>query len=127
MPQVKVREGEELNGLGVILQQAIDKNLQDPKKAKKVENLKATIVMKETTSDVAVTVHFERGQISIHNGAIDKPSGTMIGTWENLGKILVGEIGPLWAAITFKVKTRGNPLTVLKASKIIILGKETST
>jgi putative sterol carrier protein len=124
MAEVQTKEGEQLIGLGVIAKTAIDKNLQIPKKVKKIENLKASIILKETESNAAVTMYFDRGQVAIHNGAIDKPNATMAGTWENLGKVLLGEINMYWAALTFRVKVRGNLFKVLKASNVIILGKQ---
>ena len=36
MPEVKVKEGEELNGLGKMLKETMDTNLQDPKIHKRI-------------------------------------------------------------------------------------------
>ena len=127
MAEVKVKEGEELNGLGVIVKSAIDQNLQSPKKFDRIKDLDATIVIRDTVSGAAITIHFRKGEISMHNDAIDKPTAKMEGTWENLGKVLLSEIGPIWAALTFRIKSRGNILKLMKASKIIILEKQKGT
>jgi putative sterol carrier protein len=127
MAEVKVREGEELNGLGVIVKSAIDQNLQNPKKFDGIKGLDATIVIKDTVSGAAITIHFGKGEISMHNDAIDKPTAKMEGTWENLGKVLLSEIGPIWAALTLRIKSRGNILKLMKASKIIIMEKQKGT
>ena len=124
MAQLRVREGDELNGLGVIIKQAVDKNLENPKKSKKVDKLKASVVIKETTTDVAITLNFKEGDIEIQNNAVEKPTVTFSGTFENLGNVLMGEVGPIRSALTFKTKARGNILKLLKASNIIILDKQ---
>jgi len=51
--EVKVKEGEELNDLGVMLKEIMDTNLKDPKKYKSVEKVKGSAVIKESTSGVA--------------------------------------------------------------------------
>lgn len=124
MAQLRVREGDDLNGLGVIIKQAVDKNLENPKKVKKVDKLKASVVIRETTTDVAITLNFDEGDIEIQNNAVEKPSTTFSGTFENLGNVLMGEVGPIRSALTFKTKARGNILKLLKASNIIIMDKQ---
>jgi putative sterol carrier protein len=121
MLQVKLREGEDPNRLGMIIKHAIDKNLQDAKKAQIVRNLRAAVVIREVTSGTAITIHFEQGEISMHNDAVDKPSATMEGSWESLGKVLMNKIGPIRSVIMRKTKARGNILKLMKASKVIIL------
>ena len=39
MPEVKIKQGEELNGLGTMLKEIMDTNLKDPKKYKSIEKL----------------------------------------------------------------------------------------
>jgi putative sterol carrier protein len=121
MANVRVREGEDLNGLGIIIQQAIDTNLQDPRKVESIRKLEATLVVRDTISGAAVTLHFRRGDVEMHNGTIVKPSGTFEGTYENLGKFILGQVSPVWSVLTRKTKARGNILKLMKASKVIIL------
>ena len=120
MSEVKVKEGEELNGLGVVLQQTIDKNLQDPKKQKGIVKLKGTIVVKESDADTAVTIDFRHGDIQIQNGAIDKPAAYLESTFLNLASINSGQVGPIMALLTGKIKVRGNLLKLLQMSSAII-------
>ena len=49
MPEVKVKEGEELNGLGTMLKEIMDTNLKDPKKYKSIEKLKGSMVIRESS------------------------------------------------------------------------------
>lgn len=121
MPEVKVKAGEELNGLGRMLKETIDTNLQDSKKYKRIEKLKASVVIKESTSGVAVTLHFRQGEIEIQNDAIDKPNAYQEAGFENMAYISSGQISPTMALLTRKVKARGNLLVLMKIAPIMVL------
>jgi putative sterol carrier protein len=121
MPEVKVKAGEELNGLGKMLKETIDTNLQDSKKYKRIEKLKASVVIKESTSGVAVTLHFKQGEIEIQNDAIDKPNAYQEAGFENMAYISSGQISPTMALLTRKVKARGNLLVLMKIAPLMVL------
>ena len=121
MAGIKVKEGEELNGLGVMLKEIIDGNLKDPKKYGSVEKLKASVVIREATSGVAITLHFRQGDVEIQNGAIDKPTAYMEAGFENLAYISSGQLSPIIAMLTGRLKTGGNLLTLLKISNVTVL------
>jgi putative sterol carrier protein len=121
MPEVKVKAGEELNGLGKMLKETIDTNLQDSKKYKRVEKLKASVVIKESTSGVAVTLHFRQGEIEIQNDAVDKPNAYQEAGFENMAYISSGQISPTMALLTRKVKARGNLLVLMKIAPLMVL------
>jgi len=121
MAGIKVKEGEELNGLGAMLKEIIDENLKDPQKYRSVERLKASVVIREATSGVAVTLHFKQGEIEMQNDAIDKPTACMEAGFENLAYISSGQISPIVAMLTGKLKASGNLLTLLKISNITVL------
>lgn len=121
MPEVKVKAGEQLNGLGRMLKEIIDTNLQDSKKYKRIEKLKASVVIKESTSGVAVTLHFRQGEIEIQNDAIDKPNAYQEAGFENMAYISSGQINPTMALLTRKVKARGNLLVLMKIAPLMVL------
>jgi putative sterol carrier protein len=121
MPEVKVKKGEELNGLGTMLKETMDTNLKDPKKYKSIEKLKGSVVIKESTSGVAVTLHLNQGNLELHNDAIAKPTAYMEAGFENLAYISSGQLSPIVAMLTGKLKTGGNPLLLLKISNITVL------
>jgi putative sterol carrier protein len=121
MAVVKVKQGEELNGLGVMLKEIIDENLKDLKKCRSVESLNASVVIREATSGVAVTLHFKRGDIEMQNNAIDKPTAYMEAGFENLAYVSSGQLSPIKAILTRKLKAGGNLLTLLKISNITVL------
>ena len=121
MPEVKVKKGEELNGLGTMLKEIMDTNLNDPKKYKSVEKLKGSVVIKESTSGVAVTLHLNEGNLELHNDAVAKPTAYMEAGFENLAYISSGQLSPIVAMLTGKLKSGGNPLLLLKISNITVL------
>jgi putative sterol carrier protein len=121
MTEVKVKEGEELNGLGTMLKEIMDANLKDPNKYKSIGKVKGTVVIKESTSGVAVTLHLDRGKLELQNDAMAKPTAYMEAGFENLAHISSGQLSPIVAMLTGKLKSRGNPLLLLKTSKIMVL------
>ena len=121
MTEVKVKEGEELNGLGVMLKEIMDANLKDPRKYKSVEKVKGSMVIRESTSNVAVTLRLQQGRLELQNDAIAKPTAYMEAGFENLAHISSGQLNPIVAILTGKLKSRGNPLLLLKVSKIMVL------
>ena len=121
MSEVKVKEGEELNGLGLMLKGIMDTNLKDPAKYKSVEKVKASVVIKESTSGVAVTLCLDQGKLELQNDAIAKPTAYMEAGFENLAHISSGQLNPIVAILTGRLKSGGNPLLLLKISKIMVV------
>ena len=121
MSEVKVKEGEELNGLGLMLKGIMDTNLKDPAKYKRVEKVKASVVIKESTSGVAVTLCLDQGKLELQNDAIAKPTACMEAGFENLAHISSGQLNPIVAILTGRLKSGGNPLLLLKISKIMVV------
>ena len=121
MSEVKVRTGEELNGLGAMLKEIMDANLKNPNKYKSIEKVKGSVVIKEATSGVAVTLNLDQGRFELQNDAIVKPTAYMEAGFENLAHISSGQLNPIMAILTGKLRSRGNPLLLLKISKIMVL------
>lgn len=121
MVEVNVKAGEELNGLGRMLKETMDKNLKDLRKYEGVKKVKGSIVIREASSGVAITIHFRQGEIEIQNGAIDKPNAYQEAGFENMAYISSGQISPTIALLTGKVKARGNLLLLMKISPLMVL------
>ncbi|EKD34595.1 MAG: hypothetical protein ACD_75C02268G0002 [uncultured bacterium] len=121
MPEVKVKKGQELNGLGTMLKEIMDANLKDPKKYKRIEKLKGSMVVRESSSGVAVTLHMKWGEVELQNDAIDQPTAFMEAGFENLAYISTGQLNPIIAMLTGKLKAGGNLLMLLKVSNITVL------
>jgi putative sterol carrier protein len=69
---------------------------------------------------VAVSILFNKGEVQIQNGAIDKPTAFVEGGFEELSEISSGQVGPIRALLSRKIKAGGNLLKLLTMSKIII-------
>ena len=121
MTEVGVRTGEELNGLGAMLKEIMDANVKDHKRYKNIEKVKRSVVVKESTSGVAVTLHHDRGKLEFQNDAVANPTAYMEAGFENLAHISSGQLNPVLAILTGKMKSKGNPLLLLKISKIMVL------
>ena len=120
MTVIKMKEGEELNGLGMMLKDIMDANLADPEKQKSLEKVKASVVIRESTSGVGVTLHLNQGELELHNDAVAKPTAYMEAGFENLAHISAGQLNPILAILTGRLKSRGNPLLLLKISRIMV-------
>ena len=120
MIEVRGKEGEELNGLGAMLKEIMDTNLEDPEKYKSVKKVKASVVIRESTSGVAVTLNLNQGKLELQNDAIAKPTAYMEAGFENLAHISAGQLNPIVAILSGKLKSGGNPLLLLKISKIMV-------
>jgi putative sterol carrier protein len=120
MAVIEVKKGEELNGLGVMLKEIMDTNLADPEKHKSIEKVKASVVIRESTSGVAVTLHLNQGRLELQNDAIARPTAYMEAGFENLAHISAGQLNPIVAILTRRLKSRGNPLLLLKISRIMV-------
>ncbi|MCK5182598.1 MAG: SCP2 sterol-binding domain-containing protein [Dehalococcoidia bacterium] len=70
---------------------------------------------------VSVTLNFREGEIEIQNDAVDKPTSYREADLENLAYINSGQLSPIKAMFTGELKSRGNPLTPLKISRITVL------
>ena len=121
MTAIKVKEGEELNGLGTMLKDIMDTNLADHEKRKSLEKVEASVVIKESTSGVAVTLHLNQGKLELQNGAVAKPTAYMEAGFENLAHISAGQLNPILAILTRKLKSRGNPRLLLKISRMMVV------
>jgi len=119
MREVKIGK-EELSGLGLILKQVMDETLQDPRTWNAIKKSKGTLVVRETASNVAVSIFFNKGDVQIQNGAIDKPTAFVEGGFEELSGISSGQVAPIRALLSKKIKAGGNLLKLLKMSKVII-------
>jgi len=86
-----------------------------------VVKVKGSVVIKESTSGVAVTLHLDQGKLELRNDAVANPTAYMEAGFENLAHISSGQLSPIVAMLTGKMKSRGNPLLLLKVSKVMIL------
>jgi len=117
--EVKVKE-DDLSGLAWTLKSLIDGNMNKPELWKNLENIKGTLVVKETSANVTSTVFFNEGEIEIKDGAVDNPTAYLAAGFDELSEVASGQVGPIKAVLTRKIKVGGNPLKLLKMAKAII-------
>lgn len=112
--------GEDLNGLGWTLKSLMDQNLEKPGIYEKVRKIKGSLVVRETGADVAVTVLFLQGRFQIKNEAMDRPSAYLAAGFEQLSELTSGQIHPIRALLTGRIKARGNLIKLLKMARAVI-------
>lgn len=123
MAEVKVR-GEDLNGLGWTIKSLIDGNSEKPEIWVKIKKIKGTLVVKETGADVFSTVFFNEGEIEIEDGAIEKPTASVAAGFDELSELTSGQVGPIKALLTGKIKAGGNLLKLLSMAKAVIVKED---
>ncbi len=123
MGEVKIK-GEDLNGLGWTIKSLIDVNMEKPQVWNSIKRIRGSLMVRETGADVATTVFFDKGEIEIRDGAINKPSAHLAAGFDQLAELTSGQVGPIRALLTGKIKAGGNLLKLLKMGKVVINREE---
>ncbi len=119
MPEIEII-GEELNGLGWTVKSLMEQNLEDPAVFDRVKKISGSLVVTESQADVSVTVYFDKGRFSIQDGIAAKPSARLASDFEGLSELTSGQIGPIKALLTGRIKASGNLIKLLKMSRAVI-------
>ena len=112
--------GGELNGLGMSLKQLIEDNLKIPDAKEKVDRLKGNLVVREKQSGISSTIIFDKGNVGIQNGPLEKPTAFIEAGFLELADISSGRLGPIKALLAGKIKAKGNLIKLLKMSQALI-------
>jgi putative sterol carrier protein len=115
--------GEDLSGLGWTLKSLIDANLSNPDLRERLRKLQGTLVVKETRADVSVTLFFDKGDLRIKEGDGSRPSAHLEAGFEELAEVASGQVGPIRALLTRRIKAGGNLLKLLRMAEVIISKK----
>jgi putative sterol carrier protein len=119
MSEVEIR-GENLNGLGWTLKSLLDDKLDDPGIKSALARLSGTLVVTETGAGVSSTLFFQGDSLEIADGGVDKPTAWLSGEFDQLSELISGQVGPVRALITRRIKAGGNLLKLLAMAKVII-------
>jgi hypothetical protein len=119
MIEVGVR-GEELNGIARTIKSLMDGNLKDPAVCRSIGKVKGSLVVTEPATGVSATIFFDKGTVQIQNGTIARPSAYLKAGFEELAEVSSGQVGPVKALLTGKVKAGGNLIKLLQMSKAVI-------
>jgi putative sterol carrier protein len=112
--------GEDLNGLGWTIKSLMDQNLEKPGIYEKVRKIRGSLVVKETGADVTVTIFFLQGRFQIKNDAVERPSAYLAAGFEQLSEVTSGQIHPIKALLTGKIRARGNLIKLLQMARAVI-------
>ena len=112
--------GEDLNGLGWTLKSLMDQNLEKPGIYEKIRRIQGSLVVKETGADVAVTIFFLQGRLEIKNDAVQRPSAYLAADFERLSEVASGQIHPVKALLTGRIRARGNLIKLLRMAQALI-------
>lgn len=119
MPEVTIID-EDLSGLGWTLKSLIDDNFARPGVWESVRKINGSLVITETGADVSSTLFFKKGAISIQNGVIKKSSARLAAGFDELAAISSGQLGPIMALLTGKIKAGGNLIKLLLMARAVI-------
>ncbi|MFH1114331.1 MAG: SCP2 sterol-binding domain-containing protein [Pseudomonadota bacterium] len=119
MPEVQVLD-DDLNGLGWAIKSLVDRNLEHPEIQRRLKKISGSLVVTEKDADVTVTLLFRQGDPAIRNGAVEKPSAVLAGGFEELSEVISGQVGPVRALLTGRIKARGNLIKLLAMARVLI-------
>jgi putative sterol carrier protein len=109
----------DLNGLGATLLPIMEQNIDNPQRMKKISRISGSLMATEKSTGVAITILFDRGVISIKDGAIPNPSAALWTDFDTLAAYSCGELNPIVGVLKVRIKVRGNLLKLLKMVTIV--------
>jgi hypothetical protein len=114
--RVTIDDPPRMNLLGLILAGIIERNLEDQAKLQRFEKLDAEVVVK--AGEMAVTLRFEKGQLTVSRGVAEKPRAQVAGSLDALMALSLGGgmVGPWLAG---RLKTRGSLLLLLGLRRLL--------
>jgi hypothetical protein len=82
---IELAPGAEDNGLATMLADLVRQNLEaKPHKSRDFEALKGTVAIVADDAEVALTLRFDAGRLTIHDGIVGIPDATIRGTSETI-------------------------------------------
>ncbi len=116
---VEEKTGQSLNGLGKMIQQYLEQNLDEfDYKVRQGLKLRGCISV-EIELNIAITVTFEGKSILLENGVVAQPDFHIRSSYLNLAKILSGSTSPLKEILQRNVKVCRVPRRPIQAIKIL--------
>ena len=120
-PPIKVcaLEGEQLNGLGMMLQQYLEQNFSDfENKVKEGLRIRGRVAV-EVEKGIAITMCFQGEQIQIANGVGGHPDLYLSSSYLLLSKVLSGTANPYLELIRGRIKLRALPRRPYQSFKVL--------
>ena len=113
-----VTEGTELNGMGQMMSQYLEQNLADfPYKVEQALGIRCCVSV-EVERGIACTIHFEGPTIRFDNGVFAGADLHLKSAYQTLAKLLTGQIHPMSAIVTGRIKFSRMPRRPFQALKV---------
>lgn len=94
-PIIELGPGAEDNGFALMLKDLIGQNLADhPEKVRDFERLAARIALVVEDAGVSVTLRFEAGRLTLHDGIVGIPDLTIRATTDDITQMSLMELLP---------------------------------
>lgn len=120
---VCAREGQNLNGLGMMVLQYMEQDFADlPDKAKAASRIRCRIGM-EVDKGVAITVSFQGETVLVENGIGDKPGLHIKASYLLLSQVLCGKASPFIEFLRGRIKLGAFPRRPIQSLKVLHLLK----
>jgi hypothetical protein len=111
--------GENLNGLGMMIQQYLEQNFADfEHKVEAALRIRGRVCV-EVEKGIATTLSFEGERILIENGSAERLDLHLQGSYLLLSKILTGKANPFVEVMRGNIKLRALPRRPVQSLKIL--------
>lgn len=116
---VEEAEGQQLNGLGMMMLQYLAQNLADFQyKVKEGLRIRCRVSV-EVEKGIAVTTTFLGERIILENGVADGPDLYLKSSYLLLTKVLSGKVNPLWELLKGNLKLGAWPRRPIQALRVL--------
>lgn len=85
------------NGFALMMAELIRQNIEDhPQKQKTLDHLSGRLALVSEDSEVAITLHFQLGNLYVHSGIVGIPDITIRGSSDDIMKLSLMESVTRW-------------------------------
>jgi hypothetical protein len=116
---VSAREGQSLNGLGMMMQQYLEQNLADfEHKVREGHRIRGSFTV-EMEGGVASTMTFQGDRILIQNDVAAKPDLYLKGSYVVMSKVIAGQANPFTELWRKNIKMAALPRRPLQCFRVL--------
>lgn len=120
---VCAREGQDLNGLGMMVLQYMEQDFADfPHKADAVSRIRCRIGM-EVDKGIAITLSFLGDKVVVENGIVGNPALHIKAPYLLLSQVLCGNASPFMEFLRGRIKLKAFPRKPIQSLKVLNLLK----
>ncbi len=116
---VQEAEGQQLNGLGMMMFQYLEQNLEEfDYKVEEGLRIRCRVAV-EVEKGIAVTTTFLGERIILENGVSPDPDLHLKSSYLLLTKVLSGKVNPLWELVKGNIKLGAWPKRPIQALRVL--------